>query len=278
MQGLGQSSSPQTQANMRTTIRTLLAVTALASASALPAQVIFSGAGYTDNSASSINSLNSLSGTYGTSTTDATYWLSLAGYRSDTVARGNYDSSAYSFNVSLSYVASGTSTVDLIGVGGYRSSYFKGTTSGSTAASNTNQNFWAVSYRPDGSPSYSGIRTNTSAVSPNGTKDYILLKLDYNTANLSDSISLWFVDRATFSTLSTTHNYSGLGNASYTVSGIDLSAFNTVRYYSGTTARTVGVSDVLLYQQIPEPSTYALLFGAATLGFAGYRRFRKRQA
>jgi hypothetical protein len=201
----------------------------------------------------------SLGSTIGGTGVDTTVWLSFIGYRS-AVAQG--DNSTSAFNVDLTR----GSTADVIGVGGYRSSY---TTTGSLNGNTTydNPTYWAVTAL-DGS-AVVGQRTNISAFGTPG--DFILLKIDYNVATKSDTLSLW-INPALAA------GESGLGAAVVQLANLDLGSFNGVRLYAGSNA-IFNVDEIRLATTfdtvVPEPSTYALLLGAGVLGAAAWRRRRR---
>lgn len=77
------------------------------------------------------------------------------------------------------------------------------------------------------------------------------------------------------------------GSTIYDVQSAGVKASNDTNWFleispSGSeflsSGSTHGVSNVSFYGVIPEPSTYALIFGAAALGFAVYRRHKTRKA
>ena len=94
------------------------------------------------------------------------------------------------------------------------------------------------------------------------------MKIDYNVATGTDSLSLWINP-------SVVAGETDLGLATAQMTDLDLSGFDRVRLYTGNNA-TFNVDEIRLATSfetaIPEPSTYALLFGAGALGAIGYRR------
>jgi hypothetical protein len=105
-----------------------------------------------------------------------------------------------------------------------------------------------------------------TATSMSDTVSYITLMIDY-ASNADDTVYVWRTSQAL-----DIHNLT-TASAGFTQTG-DYS-FDRLGVYAGLNT-TLAFSDLTV--TVPEPSTYALLFGAATLGFVGYRRFRKRQA
>lgn len=202
--------------------------------------------------------ITALGGVFGGNGVDTTLWMSFVGYRA---ALAGSDGSAYAFNVDFTR----GSTVDVIGVGGYRSGY---TTTGPEEGSATydNPNYWAVTAL-DGTTQI-GERTRVSSVG--ALADLILLKIDYDAAKGSDQLSLWINP-------SLTGGEENLGMAMVELSGLDLGSFDGVRFYAGSGVifnldefRLATTFDTV----VPEPSTYAFLLGVGALGVVAWRRRR----
>lgn len=96
---------------------------------------------------------------------------------------------------------------------------------------------------------------------------YFLIHIDY-AANGADTISIW----RSGSELTWTNAPTVAAGWTFTGDG----AFDRLGVYAGA-GSTFGFNDLTL-TVVPEPSTYALLLGGATLAVVGYRRSRKRAA
>jgi len=108
--------------------------------------------------------------------------------------------------------------------------------------------------------------TNTGLIgsaSPLNTGNYFVIHIAYNPLPQDDELSIW----------RSTSPISGIQTTAAAVVLYNMDAtFDRFSIYAGQST-TFAISDIAI-TQIPEPSTYALLFGAATLAFAGYRRLR----
>jgi hypothetical protein len=106
-----------------------------------------------------------------------------------------------------------------------------------------------------------------AATSQSTAPAFFLIRIDYN-ANGDDSISIWrstsAITQAT--ALATAAGWTNIGDY----------AFDQLGVYAGAGA-TLAFSDISL-QVVPEPSTYALLFGVAVLGLAVGRRCYDRRS
>lgn len=104
------------------------------------------------------------------------------------------------------------------------------------------------------------------------TSSLILIRIDYNTGTNNDRADIWRFDSA-----AALSSFVPTSNSTWNTTG-DLQ-FN--RLAVNAASDTTFTFDNLLigtsYSAVPEPATYALLFGAASLGFVSYRRFRKRR-
>lgn len=193
---------------------------------------------------------------------DQTVWLSFIGYRTTTGTVTNL--TPYAYHVDLS----SSGSIDRIGIGGYRGNNNAYINQVLTGAQN-NTNYWGIT-ATDGT-TQEGVRVNNTVGTTSGASDFILVKLDFNQV-AQDQLSLWIDPNLS-------GGESGLGTALTTMSGNYATDISRIRIFAGANT-TFYVDELRLATTfegaIPEPSTYALLFGAATLGFVGYRRFRKR--
>lgn len=110
---------------------------------------------------------------------------------------------------------------------------------------------------------------------------FVLLRVD-NGVGATDSVRMWLNPNLNVAPDDL--------SASVTLSGLDLT-FDRIRIFSrnggsGFANAELGVdelrlgetfADVSAFTAVPEPSTYAALLGAATLGFVAYRRRRARR-
>lgn len=116
-----------------------------------------------------------------------------------------------------------------------------------------------------------------------------LMMLSVQTYSTTWSLQ-WSADGIAWSTLDTWADTGTFGSTTKSFSEASLSGLSNLSngYFrvaaltaaTGTGSRdTIGIDNFsLTYTVVPEPSTYALLFGVCALGFVGYRRFRTAHA
>ena len=132
----------------------------------------------------------------------------------------------------------------------------------------TNDAYWQYGIGQSGSAPFTSTATLGSSTSLS-TGSYFVIHIAYDPLANDDDISIWR-SSSLISGVQTTP-------ATATLNNID-ATFDRFAIYAGADT-TFAVSDITVaLTVVPEPATYALLFGAATLGFVSYRRFRKRQA
>jgi len=246
---------------MRTSISSLFALAALAAATtlAMADTPLYTAASVTANNGNNVL-LTPVSGV--TNLTD-----------------GGAASTSYTGDIWLRFTAlkggNGVANIKLQDDGTSNSSFALrfGTISGDSTAARTN---WSAQLGASGTAA--GTAGAITAFTPTtvfaaDTPSYILIKIDYNTGTATDVGTIW-----RFSSAFDLDNFNTSAAASWTATGA--LEFDAIQAYAAA-GTTLTLSDIRIgtsFAAVPEPSTYALLFGAATLGFVGYRRFRKRQA
>jgi hypothetical protein len=142
----------------------------------------------------------------------------------------------------------------------------------------TGNHTWRVGYGPESS----GTTTSGTPFSPTfalgstrtdiTNRSFILMQIDYNSGTNADVLSVWRGNMAfSLDAHGAPTNFVGLGSPMVT----NTSDFNFDRLsiYAGG-GSSFYLSDITLTSEIPEPSTYALMLGVATVAFVGIRRYR----